>query len=66
MSAGALPAPFSLAGQGAFVTGAGRGLGLAIAAGLAEAGAKVALADIDVAVDAAVPRLYREAGEGAR
>lgn len=38
---------FSLSGQAAFVTGAGRGLGEAIAHGLAEAGARVALADID-------------------
>jgi len=38
---------FSLSGQAAFVTGAGRGLGEAIARGLAEAGARVVLADID-------------------
>jgi len=38
---------FSLSGRAAFVTGAGRGLGEAIARGLAEAGARVALADID-------------------
>ncbi|MBO9648955.1 MAG: SDR family oxidoreductase [Variovorax sp.] len=39
---------FSLSGQAAFVTGAGRGLGEAIARGLGEAGARVVLADIDV------------------
>ncbi|MEJ8810951.1 SDR family NAD(P)-dependent oxidoreductase [Variovorax ureilyticus] len=38
---------FSLAGRAAFVTGAGRGLGEAIARGLAEAGASVVVADID-------------------
>ena len=44
---------FSLAGRAAFVTGAGQGLGAAIARGLAEAGARVVLADIDAAaVDA--------------
>ena len=40
-------APPSLQGQAAFVTGAGQGLGAAIARGLAEAGARVVLADID-------------------
>lgn len=40
---------FPLAGRAAFVTGAARGLGLAIARGLAEAGAKVVLADMDMA-----------------
>lgn len=44
----------SLSGQVAFVTGAGRGLGEAIARGLAEAGARVALADIDGAAVRAV------------
>ena len=47
MAAGLLPAGFSLRGLASFVTGAGRGLGEAIAQGLAEAGSKVALADID-------------------
>ena len=37
---------FSLDGRGAFVTGAGSGIGQAIAAGLAEAGADVALFDL--------------------
>lgn len=50
MANAALP----LAGRVAFVTGAGRGLGMAIARGLHEAGARVAFADIDLAgVDAA-------------
>ena len=38
---------FSVAGQGAVVTGAGSGLGLAIAEALAENGARVTLLDID-------------------
>ncbi|QFZ83913.1 glucose 1-dehydrogenase [Variovorax paradoxus] len=38
-----------LAGRVAFVTGAGQGLGAAIARGLAQAGARIALADIDEA-----------------
>jgi 3-oxoacyl-[acyl-carrier protein] reductase len=47
-----LPALFSLQGQTAFVTGAARGLGAAVALGLAQAGARVVLADVDAAVDA--------------
>ena len=38
---------FSVAGQGAIVTGAGSGLGLAIAEGLAENGARLTLLDVD-------------------
>ena len=37
-----------LSGRVAFVTGAGQGLGAAIARGLAQAGARVALADIEL------------------
>ncbi len=40
--------PFSLAGHNAIVTGAATGIGEAIARRLASAGAKVALADIDI------------------
>lgn len=50
--------PFSLEGQVALVTGAGRGLGLEIARGLAQAGARVWLNGRDGAVlDAAAARL---------
>lgn len=41
------PSLLPLAGRVAFVTGAGQGLGAAISRGLAQAGARVALADID-------------------
>ncbi|ODU14373.1 MAG: short-chain dehydrogenase [Variovorax sp. 67-131] len=44
-----MDAASTLSGRVAFVTGAGRGLGEAIARGLSEAGAKVALADVDLA-----------------
>lgn len=46
-----------LHGRASFVTGAARGLGLAIAQGLAQAGASVALADIDPGVEAAAAAL---------
>lgn len=52
-----LPDLFTLRGRAAFVTGAGRGLGEAIAQGLAEAGCSVALADVDPAVEAVAARL---------
>ncbi len=45
---------FDLSGQKALVTGAGRGIGRVLAVGLAEAGADVAIADIDLS----------QAGEG--
>ena len=55
---------FPLSGQAAFVTGAGRGLGEAIARGLAEAGARVALADIDgEAVQAVAAAMQAEGRE---
>ena len=41
--------PDLLRGKLALVTGAGRGLGAAIARGMAEAGARVILADLDAA-----------------
>jgi 3-oxoacyl-[acyl-carrier protein] reductase len=52
MTNAALP----LSGRVAFVTGAGRGLGLAIARGLCQAGGRVALADIDIASVEAVAK----------
>lgn len=42
-----MPAPASLEGSRAVVTGAGRGIGLAIAGGLIAAGARVAIIDLD-------------------
>ena len=39
---------FDLSGQKALVTGAGRGIGATLALGLAQAGADVAIADIDL------------------
>lgn len=51
---------FALSGRTAFVTGAGQGLGAAIAQGLAEAGARVVLADIAATVDAAAQALRRD------
>lgn len=45
----AKPGLLPLSGRVAFVTGAGQGLGAAIARGLSEAGARVALADIEPA-----------------
>jgi 3-oxoacyl-[acyl-carrier protein] reductase len=58
-------AQFSLAGRSAFVTGAGQGLGAAIAHGLVAAGARVMLADIDGPAVEAVAATLREAGHEA-
>ncbi|RZL37059.1 MAG: SDR family oxidoreductase [Rubrivivax sp.] len=44
----ATPAPTSLAGQVALITGGGRGLGAAIAQVLGESGMRLVLADVDV------------------
>ena len=57
---------FSLDGQAAFVTGAGQGLGAAIAQGLAEAGAGVMLTDVDAAAVKAVAAHLQEAGHRCR
>jgi 3-oxoacyl-[acyl-carrier protein] reductase len=48
---------FSLQGKTAFVTGAARGLGAAIARGLAQAGARVVLTDVDATVEQAAAAL---------
>jgi NAD(P)-dependent dehydrogenase (short-subunit alcohol dehydrogenase family) len=49
---------FSVAGQGAIITGAGSGLGLAIAEALAENGARVTLLDVDAGrIDTETQRL---------
>lgn len=55
------PSPFSLAGKTALVTGAYRGLGFAMARGLAQAGATVVLnGRKPEAIDAAIARLAAE------
>ncbi len=51
-----------LEGRGAYVTGASRGLGLAIASRLSELGARVALTDVD---EAGVRAAAESVGEGA-
>ncbi|VTU37758.1 3-oxoacyl-[acyl-carrier-protein] reductase FabG [Variovorax sp. PBL-H6] len=56
---------FSLDGRSAFVTGAGQGLGAAIARGLAEAGACVMLTDIDEQAAEGVAAGLRDAGHEA-
>lgn len=58
-----LLARFSLEGQVALVTGASRGIGLALANGLAEAGAKVVLAGRDAdALESAQAHIQRNGG----
>lgn len=64
-----LPTPMKsepqMTGRAAFVTGAARGLGLAIAKGLAEAGAKVVLADMDIAAAGSAAAELRRDGHDA-
>jgi meso-butanediol dehydrogenase/(S,S)-butanediol dehydrogenase/diacetyl reductase len=54
----------ALAGKVAFVTGAGRGIGRATAFALAQAGADVALLDVDSAAARAAAREVKEATDG--
>lgn len=66
VSAKSLADLISLKGRTAVVTGAGRGIGFAIARRLAEAGASVVLADLDKqAVDGAAAEIAKEFGGGA-
>lgn len=58
---------FSLAGKVAYVTGSAQGIGYAFAEGLAQAGADVALADINIdAATAAATRVQQETGQRVR
>jgi 3-oxoacyl-[acyl-carrier protein] reductase len=56
---------FRLDDRVAFVTGAGRGLGRAIATGMAEAGARVAVVDVELPVAEEVAAELTRAGHGA-
>lgn len=53
---------FGLAGKTAFVTGAGGGLGVQFAEAMAEAGADVICADLDLAAATATAKLVEAAG----
>ena len=57
-----MPEAFSLQGQIALVTGAGRGIGFSIARGFAQAGATVIINDINAASAEAAARQLRDAG----
>src|SRR5699024_8441417 len=58
---------FSLAGKVAYVTGSAQGIGYAFAQGLAQAGADVALADINIdAATTVAAQLQQETGRHVR
>ncbi len=62
MPAGGVLETFRLDGRSAMVTGGGRGIGRAVALGLFEAGAKLAVADIDLAAAEDTASAIRERG----
>jgi NAD(P)-dependent dehydrogenase (short-subunit alcohol dehydrogenase family) len=62
MPAGGLLETFRLDGRSALVTGGGRGIGRAVALGLFAAGAKLAVADIDLAAAEDTASAIRERG----
>ena len=57
---------FDLSGRVAVVTGGGRGIGLACSQALAEAGARIVIADIDPEVGAAGQKALAETGPAAQ
>ena len=65
MPAGGVLETFRLDGRSAMVTGGGRGIGRAVALGLSEAGAKLAVADIDLAAAEDTASAIREQGSEA-